>query len=162
MNFIARWLKKLGEIFASLTKGAQKVWDKTEPEVKQALLYGSGIVAIINKFLNEDPQFVLTALKLEFPDLADKLEAILKEVTTDLNIANESVSPSLIETIQAIMHFLASRTGEKWAKDSEFIANTIALFLSPNGTIWGKIGTIMWWVYETFVKQGVMLASEAK
>lgn len=153
MSFIKRWLKKLGEIFSNLAKGANKVWDRTEPEVKQALLWGSGIVAVFNKFLTQDATFILQALKREFPNL--NLDEILKEVATDLNLIEKGVSPSLIETVQAIATFLANRTGEKWAKDSEFIANTIALFLSPTGTVWGKIGTIMWWVYQTFIKKGV-------
>ena len=162
MSFITTWLKKLGEVFTSLTKGAQKVWDKTEPKIKLAIFWGSGIVNILNKFLNQDAPFVLEALRQEFPELEPKFEAIFTEVATDLNLLDKGVSPDLLTTLQAVLGFLASRTGQKWAKDSEFVANTIALFLSPDGTIYGKIGTIMWWVYETFIKKGATVQQVVK
>lgn len=153
-KFLGRFFKKIGEIFASLAKGAEKVWDKTEPEIQQALLKGSGIVDVINKYINETPEFIFEILKQKFPDFSEeKIQEILGEVYKNLNLAKDGIVPDLNQTIQNIADYIKQHTGSKWAKISEEIANGIALFLAPSGTAWNKIGTIMWWVYQTFIKK---------
>ena len=153
-KFLTNFIKKIGEWFASLTKGAEKVWDNTEPEIKDALLKASGIVDVINKYVSKPPEFILEMLLAKFPDLpVEKIQEIVTEVAKDLNLANTAIQPDILVTLDNIKVYLAAHTGSKWARLSENIANGIAIFLAPAGTPWNKIGTIMWWVYQTFIKK---------
>lgn len=153
-KFLGKLFRKLGEIFVSLAKGAQKVWEKTQPEIQQALLKGSGIVDVVNKYINEKPDFIIEILKQRFPEFTDeKIKAIFDEVYKNLNLAKDGIVPDLNQTVQNVADYIKQHTGSKWAKVSEEIANGIALFLAPEGTAWNKINTIMWWVYQTFIKK---------
>lgn len=153
-KFLGKLFKKLGQIFVSLARGAQKVWEKTQPEIQQALLKGSGIVDVVNKYINEKPDFIIEILKQRFPEFTDeKIKAIFDEVYKNLNLAKDGIVPDLNQTVQNVADYIKQHTGSKWAKVSEEIANGIALFLAPEGTAWNKINTIMWWVYQTFIKK---------
>lgn len=153
-KFLGNLFKKIGEIFVSLAKGAEKVWEKTEPEIQDAMLKASGIVDTINKYIDETPDFIFEILKNKFPEFSEeKIKEIIDEVHKDLNLAKDGVTTDLNQTIQNIADYIKQHTGSKWAKISEEIANGIALFLAPAGTAWNKIGTIMWWVYQTFIKK---------
>lgn len=154
LKFLGALIGKIGEWFSSLVKGANKVWDNLEPEVQTALVQASGIVDIINKYSAEAPDFILKEIQAAFPKLPlEKVQAIIAEIDKDLNLTKDSVNPDPLVTLKAISDYLASHSGSKWARVSENIATGIALFLAPSGTPWNKIGTIMWWVYQTFIKK---------
>jgi len=153
-KFLGNFLKKIGEIFASLTKGVEKVWDHYEPELQNAIKDGSGIVELINTQIDKTPDFIFSAIEQAFPHFTkEQINGFLAKVATDLNLLENGVVPDALTTIQNVVNYLKSHTGSGWAKASEFIANTIALFLAPEGTLWNKIGTVMWWVYQTFIKK---------
>jgi hypothetical protein len=153
-KFLGNFFKKIGEIFSNLALGAEKVWNHYEPELQAAIKDASGIVALINKEIDQTPDFVYKAIEMKFPNLTkEKIDGFLATVAHDLNLAKDGVTPDPLVTIENICNYLKSHTGSNWAKVSEFLANSIALFLAPEGTVWNKIGTIMWWVYQTFIKQ---------
>ncbi|HXS58999.1 MAG TPA: hypothetical protein VN726_22905 [Hanamia sp.] len=153
-KFLGNFFKKVGEIFSSLTAGAEKVWAHYEPILQQALLTSSGIVALINKEIDQAPDFVFSAIEQAFPHLTKAdIEKALGAVAVDLNLVQTGVVADPLVTLENIMTYLKGHTGAGWAKVSEFIANSIALVLAPEGTAWNKIGTIMWWVYQTFIKK---------
>lgn len=153
-KFLADFINKIGEWFTSLTKGAEKAWENTEDDIKEAMLKASGFVDIINKNIQQPPEIILSIIKQKFPDLpVEKIQQISDEVAKDLNIATDVVQPDILVTLANIQTALKSVSGAKWAKKSEDIANLIAIVLAPAGTPWNKIGTIMWWVYQTFIKK---------
>ena len=153
-KFLTDLIKKIGDWFVSLTAGAEKVWEHTEPEIKDALLKASGIVDVINKYASQPPAFILEMILTKFPDLpVGKIQEIVAEVAKDLKLADTAVQEDILVTIDNIKVYLAAHSGSKWARISENVANIIAMFLAPAGTPWNKIGTIMWWVYQTFIKK---------
>ena len=153
-KFLGDFFKKVGEIFSNLTLSVEKIWDHYEPELQQAIKDGSGIVALINTNIDKAPDFIYAAIQQEFPHITKaSVDALLAKVATDFNLLQNGVVPDPLTTIQNILTYLSAHTGSEWEKVSEFIANTIALFLAPAGTIWNKIGTVMWWVYQTFIKK---------
>lgn len=153
-KFLGNFLKKIGQIFANLAKGAEKVWGHLEEEIKVAILKASGIVDIINKNIQEPPEILLSLIRQKYPDLPiEKIQEISNEVAKDLNIAGTVIQPDILVTLANIQTVLKSLEGNRWAKKSEDIASLIAIVLAPASTPWNKIGTIMWWVYQTFIKK---------
>lgn len=153
LDFFSNFFKKVGLIFSSLTKGAEKVWDNTEPEIQKALQKASEIVAVINKYKKETPDFIFTMIQAKIPDFSkEKIEELMAEVNKDLSLVQDGVTPDLMTTIQNVADYLNSRSDSKWAKASQDVAEFIAIFLAPSGTVWNKIGTIMWYVYQRYVK----------
>lgn len=153
-KFLGNFLKKIGEFFSSLTKGAEKVWDNLEEDIQLAIKKASGIVAIINENIQDPPEIILALIKAKYPDLpVEKIQEISNEVAKDLNIAGTVIQPDILVTIANIQTVLGTLEGSRWAKKSEDIAGLIAIVLAPDKTPWNKIGTIMWWVYQTFIKK---------
>ena len=153
-KFLGRFFKKIGSIFSNLAAGVEKVWDKYEPELQQAIKDGSGIVELINQKVDETPDFIFKAIEYRYPAFSKaQVEAIINKVGADLNLLQSEVTPNALDTLQNIMNYLKDRTGNDWAKASGFIADTIALFLAPQGTLWNKVGIVMWWVYQRYIQK---------
>lgn len=155
-DFLGNFIKKLGSIFVTAARAAEKIWEKTDKEVQSALLAASGIVAIINKYITEDPEKILAAIKLKFPEFPEqKIQSIIEFVFTKLKLVTADLSPDLPTMIKAIADHLSSFEGADWEHESETIAGTISLLLSPKGTAWNKIGIIIWFVYQRFIKNKI-------
>ena len=153
LKAIGKFLAKLGAAFSSLITGAEKAWKKTEPDIQDAILKASGIVDVINRYVNETPKFIYEMIKAKFPDFDEqKIKKLLVDVAKEKNLISEAINPDLNETIQALARYLQSKTGSKWAQASEDIAGLLAILLAPGGTPWNKIGTLIWFAYQRFVK----------
>ncbi len=82
---------------------AQKAWNKIEPEVQQALIKGSGVIAIINENLDKTPEFVFELIQQKFPGLTkEALQDGLKQVKEAFKIADDVEQPDLLTTIKNI------------------------------------------------------------
>lgn len=151
---LLRWLGIVGAGFDKLERGAEKVWNHTEETVQEVLKDSATFVKILKDNPTATPEFVVAEIKKFAPtfDKEGKIEDSLQEVWKDFSLA--STQPQTWQQILlALQLYFQSVQGAKLSKQSEFIANTIALALVPETTIWNKIGTIMWYVYQRFVKK---------
>lgn len=146
-------LEKIGEFFSSLFNGANRTWKKVSPEVRNALLQGSGIVAIINKNIDQLPDFVLDLILKQYPDLpVEKIKEVLLEVG---KVTNIEISDDILVTIQNVQKYLSERTGKVWAIASDTLAKVIAVFLAPKDTKVASIISLIVFVYHRFIKKEV-------
>ncbi len=145
---------KIFAFFSHLFAGAKKTWQHVEPEVQNAMLHSTGIVDVINKNITQTPQFILELIKKQFPQLpVEKIEAMLKKAAVELKLVDDSLNPDALTTLEAIQKYLASHNGTGWALASDGVAKVIAVFLAPAGTKATTIISLLWWVYQTFIKK---------
>lgn len=155
-KFFGKFFKKLGLIFQSITKGAEKVWNATEPYLQEIMKECSSFVNIVNQNLLNPSDEVLKKIIAEFPQYADKVKDLADKFAKDLSTGEKLVDPDIHVTlgnIQAKLRLLKETDPTEWAKASESAANALTIFLDPKKTAWNKIGTIMWFVYQRFIKK---------
>lgn len=151
---LLKWLGIVGAGFDKLERGAEKVWNHTEETVQEIQKDSATLVKILKDNPTATPEFIVAEIKKFAPtfDKEDNIEKGLQEVWKDFALA--STQPQTWQQILLTLQlYFQSIEGAKLSKQSEFIASTIALALAPNTTVWNKIGTIMWYVYQRFVKK---------
>lgn len=159
MFFLFRWIKKLGDAFGKLENGAEKVWNHTNEKVQDYLKASSALVKVLNENPQATPEVLFEEIKKLHPEFNDesKVTGLITEAWKTIFAAGETNpdAPDWQTMLTALQNFLVAQkgtNGTKWAFWSETIANSVALILVPEGTLWNKIGTIMWYVYQRFVK----------
>ncbi len=151
---IIKFLAKLGSSFGKLVKGAEKVYSKADPAIQTAVRDANTFVKILNENPDKTAEFLIGEIRRFAPgfDAEGKIEGAIEEIWKDFNLAGADVKDHKTILV-AIQTYLNSIKGtSKWAKQSELIAGTIALYLAPGGTFWNKIGTIVWYVFQRYVK----------
>src|SRR4051812_40521733 len=93
-------IEKIGEVTVILWHAAQKVFEKLDPAVKEALKIGAGITAFINENLDKDPEVVLAITKQAFPNVTEEqIRDIMKKSTATIETIDTVEGDTLLETI---------------------------------------------------------------
>lgn len=147
-------LSLIGLFFTGLFNSAQKTWNKLSPEVKAALMNGSGIIEIINSNIDQTPDFVIQLIQKKFPELTiEKIKDGLHQAALGLSIANEINNADLKATIVNLQKYLEGLKGTTWAKISQTLALGFAAAIAPKGTKFAAISSLMEFVYHSFIKK---------
>lgn len=163
--FLDSFLGKIGDFFSGLFSSAKKTWAKLSPEIQNALLHGSGIIATINKYVDAAPQFVIDAIVAKYPDLhIDQITQGLKKVAVALNIAIDTNDDDLTVVISKLQQYLASTKddGKVWATISHSLAALLAVVLSPAETKVASVTSLLEFVYQHFIKGDVQPTVETE
>jgi hypothetical protein len=157
-----KFLAKLPSFFASFFNAAKKAWYKLSPEIQKAMVHGSGVIAVINKYLTAAPEFVIDAIKQKFPDLhIEQLTTGLNKVAEALNIAESMNNAELAITVTNIQKYLATHKpdilvkSKTWALISHTAASAISIFLAPAETTVATITNLIEFGYQEFIKKDV-------
>lgn len=147
------------ENFAEWVKGlfnaAEKAWHKLEPEIQDALLKGSGIIAVINENLGKTPDVVFELIQSKFPDISkEKLHEVLTVVDKQFGTAATIEDPDLLTTIENLQEFLSGLQGNVWQGISSSMAQVLSIAFADEKTPFAKIQMLMEYVYNEFVKGG--------
>lgn len=154
MSFL-KFLSFIPHFFASLFQSAKNVWLQLSPQLQNALLHGSGIIATINENLDKVPPVLLEILKAKFPDLAadeEKLKAALLAGAAELKVAEQINSDDLLIMLGNLQAYLGTLTGSVWEKISHTLGLGIALFLAPAGTKLAALSSLIDYVYHDLIK----------
>jgi len=154
--------EKIGDFFEDIwdwAKGlfnaAKKAWKHLEPQIQDALLKGSSIIALINSNLDKAPDEVFALIQNKFPDLSkEKLHEALNEVDKQFGTAATIADADLLTTIQNIQKFLGSLQGNVWQAISSAMAQLLSTVFAGDQTPFAKISMLMEYVYNDFVKGG--------
>jgi len=150
---IGKLLSKIGSFFTGLFDAAASTFNDLAPEIKESFVKGSSILNLINKYVNETPDFIIQVIQDKFPDVTrEKLSAGLYEVATGLNIAQDLTKEDLESTLKAIQQHLSKLKGSFWAGASEFGAKLLAFAFAPEGTKWATLSSLMEYVYQKYIK----------
>jgi len=142
----------LEKILPFLFKAAKREYDKLPQAEKDALQQGSGIFDIINTEVDKTPAEIRALIIAKYPTLDEaKMEAGLFEVAHTFNLLVEA--NNFDDLITKLKAFLASQQGAKWAAVVQSMANIAAIIFAPEGTIFAKVGMIMEYVYQHFIKK---------
>jgi len=155
-TFFGRLLQHIGDffgaIFHSVMAGAAKTFDNLSPEIKAALLHGSGIIDIINSMLSNTPDEIRAAIKTTFPDVDEAaLETGLFAIAHGFNLL--PAENNLNDCIAKLQAYLSAQQGNTWSAISNGAAQLLAVILAPAGTKFGAIASLMEYVYQTFFKK---------
>ncbi len=152
--FLDNFFKAIGHFFEGLFNAAQKTWNKLSPEIQQAMLHGSGIIATINDNVDKAPQFVFDLIQTKFPDLTkEKIEEVLKKGAEGLAIAEGINDTDVLTVIQRLQTYLSGLQGKTWARISQTLSLAIAAVLAPGATKFATFASLIEFVYQTFIKK---------
>lgn len=153
-KFIGRLLEKIGSFFKGLFDAAERAYNKLQPEVKKAMVQASEVLSILNKHVNESPEFVIALIQKAFPELdREKMLEGLNKVSEGLNVVDAIEAETLEDTVRNLQKYLEGLQGEKWAGVSSLGAKLLAIFLSPKGVKYAIVELLMEFVYTKFVKK---------
>lgn len=153
-------IEKIGEATVILWHAAQKVFEKLDPAVKEALKIGAGITAFINENLDKDPEVVLAITKQAFPNVTEEqIRDIMKKSTATIETIDTVEGDTLLETIFGTQKWLGSKTGSNWAFASDTLAKAIALAAAPPGTKFAIIASLITSTYYQFFKKDAQIGS---
>jgi hypothetical protein len=153
--FLKKLFDSIGHFFVGLFNQAEKAWLSASPAFQKALLAGSTIVAFINNYVDETPEFILEAIQRKFPDMTpENIHAALQKAGSTLAIAEKIAGADLVTTIKAFQEWLLSLKSDNntWSEVSHAIALGIAVFFAPQGTKITAIIVLFEYVYHALVK----------
>lgn len=154
MGFLDKLFHAIGSIFTGLFNSAKKTWKKLSPEVQNALLHGSAVVATINDNIDASPDFIIEILQKKFPDLTkEKLHEGLGKVAEALKLAEATNTDDLETLIKNIQVYLGSLKGKVWAAISHTIASVFAVVAAPPETKFAVISSMIEYVYQHLIKK---------
>jgi hypothetical protein len=149
-------ISKIGEVFTNLFSSAEHAWKHLSPEIQNAMLHGSGILAIINSNINKTPAFVQDLILKKFPGLTvEKLKEVIKKGSEGLTIAEHVNSDDLLVMIENLQKYLGGLKGQAWAKISHFFGLGMAVFLAPPATKVAAIASLLEAFYHLVVKDKI-------
>ena len=152
--FITKLLHQIGHFFGDVYNVADKAWHHLSPELQNALIHASAIVATINENADKAPSFVIDLIQSKFPGFTvDKLKAVLAEVSKDMNIVEGVNDVELEKTIENLQAYLSTKQGKFWEAASSLLAQGIAIALAPAGTKFALIVSFIETAYRKFVKK---------
>lgn len=151
-TILGKFLEKIGDFFKGLFSQAEKTWDKLSPDVQEALLKGSEIIALINKNVNEAPEFVIELIQSKTGVDRAELQEALAKVAAALNVAKDLNSPDLETLVKGIQAHLDASNSVVWAGISSLAAKLIAAVFSP-GTKWAVFESLAEFVYQQYIKK---------
>lgn len=142
----------LGGIFKHVIEGAKETFNKLPQETKDALIHGSGLMALLNSMLDKTPEEIMEAIEEEFPDLdIEMVETGLFEIAHTFNLAPK-VS-DLDDCIALLTTYLSTIKDTKWDAAMHTGASILGIILAPKGTKFGAIVSLMEYVYRKFFKK---------
>lgn len=146
---------KIGAFFNHVFDGARRTYNRLTPEIRNALVEGSGIISVINSRL-ENPDGLLGAVLEAYPNIPEeKLKEGLAKAAEGIGVALDATSSDLNHLLTVVQQKLAaakSENGKKWAAWSSLGAKLISAVLAPEGTKWAVFESLMEFVFRTFVK----------
>lgn len=141
-------------IFTDLFNSAEKVWNKLEPKVQNALLDGSGIIGVISQNLEESPEGLFELIQKKFPGISkEKLTEGLAKVTNGFNLAQDVAQPDLLTTIKNLQTYFSGLKGKFWESATSISAQVLSTIFSPDETPFAKISTLIEFVYRKKIKK---------
>jgi hypothetical protein len=159
---------KIGLFFVGLFNAAKKAFEGLSEAQQQALISGSGIVAIFNDMLLDAPEAIRKAIAERFPELDEpKLESALFELASHFGISFSPTEGSpqnledLIILIQTYLLKQKNKNGKLWAIASHGAASVLAVLFAPPETKVASVVSLLEWVYQEFVKKSTKEAPDA-
>lgn len=151
---LGRLLERIGSFFKGLFDAAERAYNKLQPEVKKAMVQASEVLSILNKHVNESPEFVIALIQKAFPELdREKMLEGLNKVSEGLNVVDAIEAETLEDTVRNLQKYLEGIKDQRWAAATSFAAKILALFLSPEGVKYSIIELLMEWTYQRLVKK---------
>lgn len=147
LNKFFQWAK----FFFLTMDGAYNKLSKSEQELsKQA----SGLIAIINKNLTANPDFVLEVINSKYPNLnREKIFEILKKAGIIFGVIDNTFDGTLEDALIKIQDLLKNTPSKNiWVIITQTIVVIAVEILSPTTPI-QKIMFVIEYVYQKFIKK---------
>jgi hypothetical protein len=141
-------------VFSDLFNSVAKAWKKLDPEVKDALVHGSGVISVINEHLQDTPDEVFNIIEQKFPNLSkEKLTGALSEVADKLKVAQNVGDPDLLTTIKNLQAYFSGLKGKFWEGAASTTSQLLSIALSPDDTPFAKVALFIEYVYRKKIKK---------
>jgi len=141
-------------IFTDLFNSISKAWKKLSPEVKDALVHGSGVISIINEHLQDTPEGVFEIIEQKFPKLTkEKLSGALNQVADKLKVAQDTTDADLFTTIKNLQTYFSGLEGKFWEGAASTTSQLLSIAFSPDDTPFAKVALFIEYVYRKKVKK---------
>ncbi len=151
MAFLSKFLKKIGLFFKGLFNAAKKAYENLPEEQQQALLQGSGVIALINDMYDDAPDLIISAIREKFPNLP--LDTVMAGINEALKGFGIDAGQTLVGAIEKLKEKLHIGEGKTWAATSEMAAKFFAIVVAPKDMKYARIAALMEYVYQTFIKK---------
>ncbi len=152
--FLDKLLKSIGAFFVGLFNAAKKVWLKLSPELRDAMLQGSGIVAILNENVGKEGSVLLALIKAAYPEVSEeKLKEAMDKAASYLKLGEELNNADLLTTLESIAKHLDTTTGSTWAQTSHDLYLIVAKLFAPEGSKFSVFVQLAEFVYHSFIKK---------
>lgn len=150
MSFFSNIWNWIKNIFSSL----EKEWHNLEPEVKNAIQQGSGVVNTIATNLEATPQFLLDLIQNALPNVdIEKVKAGILEVSKDITALNTVPTDDIYTTLTNLQAYFKGLGNDKWEQEASTIAQKLSAFFAPENTPFATIVTFIEFVYRTFIRK---------
>ncbi|MGN6213680.1 hypothetical protein [Parafilimonas sp.] len=141
-------------IFTDLFNAAEKAWKKLEPTVQDALLDGSGIINVISQNLEATPEELFELIQKKFPNISkEKLAEGLNKVSDGFKLSQDIETPDLLTTVKNLQTYFSGLHGKFWESATSIAAQVLSTIFSPDDTPFGKISTLIEFVYRKKIKK---------
>lgn len=147
INSIGGWIK-------AIFSNAEKIYNVLSADEKKAADYAYGVIAIVNKYIDQADQ-ILPAIQKVYPGLStDVLHGFIDIVLKDLGAVQSHVPLTLEDAISELVAYLKTKQGNTWKVVSQGLGSLLAVLLSPETPI-QKFTAVAELVYQAVVKPKV-------
>lgn len=146
-------LAQFGHWFASLFESLDKAWEQEEPELQTAMVDASSFVQDIKENLDKPAEQVFELITQKYTGLSENvIQGGLETIASGLDSSIQIVVSSPVQTLQNIMNYISSLTGNQWSDKLQSAMKLFAAELSP-GTPFEKITLFAQYVYTNFIQK---------
>lgn len=154
-SFLGDLWEAFKSIFQSAEKKIKKLYDALSQPDKDALVNGSGFMAVVNTMLDAAPEAVENALQQHFPSVNIKeLEANAYSIVKSLGLSSDGSFRDSIAKLQTFLKGLPE--GGIWAGISTGLSFALALLLGGAQEKAEVFIKVLGYVYKYIVRPKVM------
>jgi hypothetical protein len=136
-----------------LEDGIKAAYDTLHDTEKEAVKTASAWIAVINSSLYLAPDAVFELLAQKFPGITkEKLTAFLNNLNSQIAQADRNVPDDFGAAMEKMQSYLATYEGHSWAAITRAVVEIGAVILSGGKLDISLVGTILEYVYQTFIK----------
>lgn len=155
LGFLKHLWDLFSGLFVSLEHATKKVYDALPKADQDALIHGSGFLAVVNTMLDAAPEEVETSLQNHFPDIEVKsLETKVYDLCKSLGLTSDGSFHDSIVKLQGYLKNLAN--GNIWSGITTGLSLALALLFGDASAKASVYSQLIGYVYKFIVRPKVM------
>lgn len=159
---LLKFIESIGDFFVGLFNSIEKAWKQLSADIQKAVVWASGVIAIINANIGAVPSDIWTLIETKYPGITQvSVTSFLIKANNTLNSVNSVAEDASFEdALTALQGYLSKMSGNLWIIIIKTIV-AIGVDIFAPGTVIQKAELVVEYVYQDIIKPDVPVVAKA-